>query len=122
MQLGNIPYLKEMVDLGLTPVNGIFILGIVTLWKSWQKRMATVEGHADKCEKDRKELSKQLVTLSKEVGESKAEASAAKLEASHAHLEAGKATLAAASPCHLGSCPKRMNPPTASFSIGESPT
>lgn len=122
MLLGNIPYLKEMVDLGLTPVNGIFILGIVTLWKSWQRRMNTVEGHAEKCEKDRKALSDRLITLSKEVGEAKADSANAQRESENAKLEAKKATLTAASPCHLPICPKRSNPPTASFSIGESPT
>lgn len=115
MQLGNIPYLKEMIDLGLTPVNGIFILGIVSIWKVFLARINKVEGHADECDKDRKKLSKEMIDLSRTVGE-------AKNEAENAKLEAKKATLAAASPCHMAVCPKRSNPPSASFSIGESPS
>lgn len=113
MQLGNIPYLKEMVDLGLTPVNGIFILGIYYLARFVIERVRKVEGHADECDKDRKKLSKEMIELSRTVGE-------AKNEAENAKLEAKKATLAAASPCHMALCPKRANPPTSSFSIEES--
>lgn len=114
MQLGSLLTLKEMVDLGLTPVNGIFVIGIIALWKSWVARIKKVEGHADDCEKDRKRMGREMVELSRTVGE-------AKNEAENAKLEAKKATLAAASPCHMAVCPKRANPPTSSFSIGESP-
>lgn len=106
-------------DHGISGWQAILGLAVIALYG----QLVTWNVIADRrAQRNIEKMEKTVETQNEKIETAKSEAGSAKVEAENAKLEAKAAKFMAAMPCHLMECPKRANPPTASFSIGESPT